>query len=242
MIFFSPKNYLADLLEGMVDIHNHLLPGIDDGSPDIKTTQQMIQGFKALGFKGVYTTPHTMEDYYGNDSNSITTCFHETKKLLTHDHAAFLLGTASEYMMDGGFSKILENGTYLTLPNQFLLFEFSYFQKPTEAEELIFEMGHKELYPIIAHPERYRYLSILEILDLKNRGCDLQLNILSLSGHYGKDAKIKALQLLTSESYSFIGTDAHKLEHLEKIKELKLSKKQYTQLERVMDSHQGKLL
>jgi len=241
MIFFNRKTYLADLLEGVVDIHNHVLPGIDDGSPNLEVTQSMITAFKELGFKGAYATPHTMEDYYGNDVETITDCFKETKKLLSDNHSGFLRGIASEYMMDGGFGKLLENGNYLTLPNNYLLFEFSYFQKPIEAEQLIFEMSHKELKPLLAHPERYRYLSTPDIVELKNRGCELQLNLLSLSGHYGTDAKSKASQLLESGAYDFIGTDAHKLEHLEQLKELKILKKQHEQLQRVLATHQAKL-
>ncbi|WP_194850523.1 tyrosine-protein phosphatase [Nonlabens antarcticus] len=238
MTFFSRKIYLVDLLEGMVDIHNHLLPGIDDGSPDLATTLEMIAGFKALGFKGVYTTPHTMEDYYGNDVESIVTCFHQTKNQLGI-HADFLLGTSSEYMMDGGFGKLLETGDYQTLPDNHLLFEFSYFQKPQEAEELIFEMDHKDLNPILAHPERYRYLSPEEMLEFKERGCALQLNLLSLSGHYGKDALRKAMTLLEANAYDFLGTDAHRVEHLTKIKETKLSKKQYSQLKTLVEKHKA---
>jgi protein-tyrosine phosphatase len=241
MIFFNKTMYLADLLEGVVDIHNHVLPGIDDGAPDLAVTKTMITAFQELGFKGAYTTPHTMVDYYGNDVEAITDCFKETKKSLTEKHSSFLWGTASEYMMDGGFAALLENANYLTLPNHHLLFEFSYFQKPVEAEQLIFEMGHKELKPLLAHPERYRYLSTSEIMDLKNRGCELQLNLLSLSGHYGKEAKKKATQLLEINAYTFLGTDAHHPKHLELIRELKISKRQYEQLKQVVDSHQSNL-
>ncbi|BAO56721.1 tyrosine-protein phosphatase [Nonlabens marinus] len=236
MIFFSKKYFIADLLEGIVDIHNHLLPGIDDGAPDLETTQEMIRLYKELGFKGVYTTPHTMEDYYGNDVASITTYYKETCRLLG-DESSFLLGTSSEYMMDGAFGKLLESSEILTLPNKRLLFEFSYFQKPVEAEQLIFEMNHKEYKPILAHPERYRYLSVPEMMDLKQRGCELQLNLLSLSGHYGNDAKTKALELLENHAYDFVGTDAHKPEHLEKLKNIKLPKKTFNQFRQAISKH-----
>jgi protein-tyrosine phosphatase len=140
-------------------------------------------------------------------------------------------------MMDAGFRKLLETDHYITLPNHHLLFEFSYFQKPDQAEELIFEMNHKNLKPILAHPERYRYLTVAEIIDLKERGCALQLNLLSISGHYGKDALNKAHALLEGNHFSFVGTDAHKLEHLTKIKETKISRKQNSQLKIVMENH-----
>lgn len=235
MFFFTKQYFLVDALQGMVDIHNHVLPNIDDGSDSLETTEQMIQYYKDLGFKGIYTTPHTMEDYYGNDASKITACLEATKKELHTKESEFLLGTASEYMMDGGFSQILNNQNYLTLPSKHLLFEFSYFQKPSNAEELIFEMTHLDLQPILAHPERYRYLTVKEMVEFKNRGCLLQLNLLSLSGHYGKDAKLKAVQLLENHHYSFVATDAHKVEHLAKLKTIKLPKKIQSQITSVIE-------
>ncbi len=236
MIFFQRKVYLADLLEGTVDIHNHLLPNIDDGAGDIEVTRSMIKAYKNLGFKGVYTTPHTMEDYYGNDVKTITSCFESTKIQLT-DHDDFLLGTSSEYMMDAGFRKLLESGNYITLPERHLLFEFSYFQKPFEAEELIFEMVSLGLKPVLAHPERYSYLSVQEIISFQQRGCFLQLNLLSLSGHYGKDAFAKANSLLERNNYAFFGTDAHKTEQISEIQNIETTKRRYKSLAFLMEKH-----
>jgi len=235
MVFFSKKHFIADLLEGLVDFHNHLLPNIDDGSDSLDTTKSMIDTYRELGFEGVYTTPHTMEDYYGNDVQSINECFENTKSLLVDESADFLLGTASEYMMDGAFPNIIQNKDYLTLPNNHLLFEFSYFQKPFNAEELIFEMKNQDIKPVLAHPERYRYLSVEEMEEFKDRGCLLQLNILSLSGHYGNDAKQKALNLLANDSYSILATDAHKVKHLTKIKEMKISKKLISKIKSLLE-------
>ncbi|PRP66910.1 tyrosine-protein phosphatase [Nonlabens agnitus] len=234
MFFFTKKVFLADAIDGLIDMHNHVLPNIDDGSDSLETTSSMIKWYRELGFSGVYTTPHTMEDYYGNDAEKIKSSFIETKAGLSIDDAGFILGTASEYMMDGGFEDILKTKNFLTLPGNHLLFEFSYFQKPFNSEELIFEMSNLDLKPILAHPERYRYLSIQQMLDFANRGCRLQLNMLSLSGHYGSDAKKKALDLLKGNHYSFIATDAHKQEHLSKIKDIQIDKKLVPALQRLI--------
>ncbi len=225
MFFFSKKVFLADALAGLIDVHNHLLPGIDDGADSLATTQAMISLYQELGFKGVYTTPHTMEDYYNNDASGITKCFENTRKQLDRSQAALLLGTASEYMLDGGFSQLLKEGNYLKLPDEQLLFEFSYFQKPNNAEELIFEMKSYDLLPVLAHPERYRYLNVPQIIDLKKRGCMLQINLLSLSGHYGTAALKKAEQLLLEDHATMVATDAHRVEHLTKIKDMQVSQK-----------------
>ncbi len=233
MFFFTKKTFLADALPGMIDYHNHVLPSIDDGSDSISTTIEMIALYRELGFAGLYTTPHTMEDYYNNDVGTITNCFTSTVEQLDQNDASLLLGTSSEYMMDSGLEGILKNQHYIALPGNRLLFEFSYFQKPATAEQLIFEMLHQDLDPILAHPERYRYLSIPEIVDLKNRGCQLQINMLSLSGHYGMDALKKSEQLLLEGHANLIATDAHRVEHLLKIKELKIRKKILEAIERM---------
>ncbi|WP_241234632.1 tyrosine-protein phosphatase [Nonlabens ponticola] len=217
-------------------MHNHVLPAIDDGSPDIDTTGEMLDLYAQLGFSKIYATPHTMEDYYSNDVKSISDCYKKTiDALKNHEHASLLSQPASEYMMDASFEKLLDQGNYMTLPDEHLLFEFSYFQKPIQAEELIFKMQQLDLKPILAHPERYRYLKIQDIIDLKNRGCKLQLNLLSLSGHYGKDAFEKSKNLLQNGKFDLVATDAHKPAHLEKIKELMVKKSIHNDLKRLLD-------
>jgi protein-tyrosine phosphatase len=239
MIFFNKTVYLVDLLDGITDIHNHLLPGMDDGSPDLDTTLEMIKAMKAIGIKNAVATPHTMEDYYDNDVAKITANFQETKLALeTTDAKGFILSTASEYMMDGQFDQIIEKRNYLCLHKNYLLTELSYFQRPDQLEELVFKMCQKALIPILAHPERYRYLKTVDDLkDLKNRGFELQLNLLSLSGHYGEEAFTKATSLLDKGMYEYLGTDAHKVSHLEKIKEIKMTKKQVPSIKKLVKNH-----
>ncbi|EAS19067.1 capsular polysaccharide biosynthesis protein [Flavobacteria bacterium BBFL7] len=227
MLFFSKKTFLIDQLEGLVDIHNHILPNIDDGSPDIETTLKMIDLYKEIGYKGCIATPHTMEDYYGNDTTRILSNYQETitnLKLSTANE--FILNASSEYMMDSAFEKLIDTENVLFLKDRLLLTEFSYFQKPEYVNEVIFNMIQKDITPILAHPERYRYIKgIEEYKDLKDRGFLFQLNLLSIEGHYGKDAQKKAMLLLEHQLYDFIGTDAHKPEHLSKIKEIQLKSK-----------------
>ncbi|MGJ8684779.1 MAG: tyrosine-protein phosphatase [Nonlabens sp.] len=222
MLFFSKKYYLTDYLEGFIDIHNHILPAIDDGAKDLETSLHMIDLYKELGFKSCIATPHTMEDYYGNDVDKIRNCYQNFK----NEKTSFVTGAASEYMMDGNFENLIDTDHLLFLKERILLTEFSYFQRPHYVEEVVFKMLQKDISPILAHPERYRYIkSIEEFQDLKDRGFTFQLNMLSLSGRYGKDALNKAKLLLQNNLYDFIATDAHKPEHLSKIKEIKLDKK-----------------
>jgi len=231
MLFFSKKNFLVDSLEGLIDIHNHILPAIDDGSQNIETSLEMIKLYKELGFKGCVATPHTMEDYYGNNIEGIINSYNQFKK----NEPDFVIKAASEYMMDGNFENLIEKDELLFIKDRILLTEFSYFQKPHYVNEIVFNMSNKNITPILAHPERYRYIkNIEEYKDLNDRGFEFQLNLLSLSGHYGKDALSKTKLLLENELIQYVGTDAHKPEHLSKIKEIQISKKISTNLKPVI--------
>ena len=239
MFFFHKSVYLIDLIEGITDMHNHILPGIDDGAPNLDTTIEMVRAMKSIGIKNCIATPHTMEDYYHNDVEKIEKVHLFTKKeLAATDTRDFIIKAASEYMMDSQFDQILEDRNFLCVHKNYILTELSYFQRPDQLEELVFKMNQKDLIPILAHPERYRYFKSLEVFkNLKERGFDLQLNLLSLTQHYGDEAFKKAKELLEKGLYEFIGTDAHKVEHIEKIKEITIKKKQIPFVNKLVDNH-----
>ncbi|MDP5101911.1 MAG: capsular biosynthesis protein, partial [Nonlabens sp.] len=98
MWIFSKKYFLRDLLPGVVDIHNHILPGIDDGAPNIEVTKTMLSLYTDLGITNCIATPHTMADYYGNTLSGIQDVFVQTKKeLLGSAHENTICSVASEY-------------------------------------------------------------------------------------------------------------------------------------------------
>lgn len=223
-MLFQSKVWLRDLLEGLTDIHNHTIPEIDDGAKALSETEEMVLLYKKLGFKGCIPTPHTMEDYYGNDADKIKK--HYNALLDSISEPDFFKGVGSEYMLDGAFAKILEDGDLLTFGESQILFELSYFQKPIHLHESIFKMVSEGLRPILAHPERYNYIqTIEEHHELKKRGCQYQLNLLSLLGHYGKKEKKMAEELLKRDMYDVVGTDAHGPHHLNKLLDGKIPKK-----------------
>lgn len=226
MWFFTKKQFLRELLEHVVDIHNHVLPGIDDGAKDLAMTLEMLTIYKELGIKSCIATPHTMLDYYGNTVERITQNFSSTNESLKAiGKAGFITQAASEYMLDDGFEKLLKARNFLFLKDAILLTELSYFQKPNNLFELCYEMVTSGITPVLAHPERYSYIkNILDFEDLKARGFQFQLNLLSLSGHYGDAIKKMSLRILEAGMYDYVGTDAHKPEHLNKIKELQIPK------------------
>ena len=221
--FFTKKRYLLDFMLGVPDIHCHVLPGIDDGSTSISQSTLLLEKYKSLGFSTIIATPHSMGGMYENTAETIKLAWSSVKEKVPNINLSY----ASEYMLDDYFEKLLDNDEILTLSNNYILVELSYFQPPINLKELLFKITSKGYVPILAHPERYAYYhnDINQYSLLKQYGCLLQLNALSLSAHYGKRMQRTAFELLEKDMYTFVATDAHRLEHLEKIEKITISTK-----------------
>lgn len=236
---FKKKEYLKDSLEGFIDIHNHLLPGIDDGAPDTETSMNLIRKFKRLGINDLICTPHIMNDYYPNNHETINHSLEKLQVALqqTPDLIDVKLRASAEYMMDQSFFEKLESEKILTLKENYILVEMSYFQAPINLKEILFQLQTRGYKPVLAHPERYAFYHSKDLRnyeDLKNRGCLFQINALSLSSHYGTGIQRTGFQLLESGMIDFIGTDTHREQHLEKLETIKIEKKISPQLKKVI--------
>ncbi|MGB5981037.1 MAG: CpsB/CapC family capsule biosynthesis tyrosine phosphatase [Nonlabens sp.] len=242
MWFNKKKEFLIDQFQdGIVDIHNHILPGLDDGSPDFETTVDMIHLMRDCNISEAYVTPHIMEDFYDLDTQIIAKKFEETKNQLDqiNEKSGFLKDFSSEYMIDSQFSILLENKELRVIDKNYLLTELSYFQMPNNLEETIFKMTALGYKPILAHPERYRYIEDYDQYQKwKNQGFLFQLNLLSLSGHYGQNALKKAHYLLSNDLYDFVGTDAHNTAHLKSLSLIKLENKVIPLTKNLISKHQ----
>lgn len=227
--FFQKKYYLKDYLENFTDIHNHILPGIDDGAKDIEASLDLIEGFREVGINQFIATPHIMNDYYPNNKETVARALAQLQSELQERQVPTKLKAAAEYMMDQVFLEILEKERLLTLKDNFVLVEMSYFQAPINLNEILFKLQTKQYRPVLAHPERYAFFhskDLQKYRDLKSRGCSFQLNALSLVGHYGKNMQEIAFRLLEENMIDFLGTDTHQMRHIEKLSAAQLSKKQ----------------
>ena len=228
--FFQKKYYLKDYLEDFIDIHNHILPGIDDGASTVEDSINLIHYFKEIGITQFIATPHVMNDYYPNTPQTIQTALEDLQqKLVEGSEGNIKIKAAAEYMMDQAFMELLGKERLLTLKDNLILVEMSYFQAPINLHEILFQLQTQQYKPVIAHPERYAFFhskSLHNYTDLKSRGCLFQLNALSLVGHYGKNMQEIAFSLLKEGMIDFLGTDTHQLRHLEKLSTAQLSKKQ----------------
>ena len=202
----------------MLDFHNHLLPGIDDGSPNVETSISLFQGLKSLGFTEIICSPHIIADTHPNNAETISKSAELLRTGSKNMGVESEVRYAAEYMMDDTFQHLLTTKQpLLTIHGKRVLVEFSYIQKPSRVENFSFDLQIQGYEPVLAHPERYVYYhkQIGYYEHLKNLGFELQLNLLSLTPYYGKDVQKVAQHLLKNGMYDFASTDLHHERHLQ---------------------------
>ncbi len=219
-LFKSPPSpTLPDFSALGTDMHSHLLPGIDDGAPDLETSIELIQALQGLGFRRIYTTPHVMSDFYPNSRNLILRKKDEVQEALETLGIEVEFGAAAEYYLDPNFAGLLKGERLLTLPGDRVLVEMSFYQPYRDLHRIIFDLQMKGYHPILAHPERYPYYRTAEDYEkLKAMGCALQVNLLSLTGYYGKPIQSAAKTILELGFVDFIATDLHHARHAENLR------------------------
>lgn len=220
-LFKRNKNLPTDYSILEVDMHSHLIPGIDDGAPDLGTALELIKALYGLGYKKLYTTPHVMADLYPNSREAILEGLEKVRQGITALGIPIEIHAAAEYYLDEQFEALLEEGQLLTLPGNHVLVEMSFLSQPPNLFHNLFRMQTKGYSPILAHPERYLFLKddFKQYYRLKEYGCKFQLNLLSLIGYYGKPVKINALKLLKKGMIDYLGTDLHHAKHAALLKE-----------------------
>lgn len=204
---------ISSLLTGFTDHHSHILPSVDDGVKKMETSLKVLEHYEQLGIAEVWCTPHVMEDI-PNTTEGLKARFAE---LCEAYQGPIKLHLAAEYMMDALFEERLEQGDLLKLGddgNQ-LLVETSYFTPPMDMDKILLRIKQRGLYPVLAHPERYVYMNKERYTELKDNGIRFQLNLSSLAGAYGSEAKDKALWILKKDYYNLAGSDLHSLRNTE---------------------------
>jgi protein-tyrosine phosphatase len=200
------------------DMHSHLLPGIDDGATDLENSLELIKGLHQLGYTKFITTPHIMAGMYHNTPEIINDRLGLVRQALEQHNIPVTIHGAAEYFLDEHVEELLQKKEpLLTISDNLVLTEFSMAQPPMNIKDILFEMQMQGYQPIIAHPERYTYLIQNKGFynELKDIGCYFQLNILSLSGGYGKVVSELAQYLLKNNFYNLLGTDLHHVRHLD---------------------------
>lgn len=197
----------------MVDMHSHILPGIDDGSREQEETYKMLMEAYDVGFTKVISTSHYYLGYYEEDENTRKTYIDSINEKLQEINCNLQVCVGSEIFITNDIINLLKehkassiNGT------KYVLFETAFGIEPQNLKDVIYSLMSNNFIPIIAHPERYSYVQknpnmLLELIDL---GVLFQSNFGSVIGQYGKQAKKTVKLLLKNNCIHFLGTDAHR--------------------------------
>lgn len=214
----NPESEITTFTNIARDIHSHILPGIDDGSPDIETSLLLIKGLCNLGINKSVATPHIIGDMYRNTPATINNALEKVKIACSEAGINIELSAAAEYMLDDHFMRLLrKKEPLLTITKNLILTELSYLSLPDNLEEMSFEIITGGYQPIMAHPERYFFYhkNYDSFYRLKEIGFLLQVNLLSLTGYYGAPVARAAKFIFEKNLVDLVGTDMHHTRHLQ---------------------------
>ncbi len=226
-----------DLKLLVTDVHSHLVPGVDDGAPDMTSALALISRLHHLGFERLVTTPHIMSDLYPNTPDILQPRFHELKREVAKRFPSLTLTLAAEYFLDTSFIELLENpDKLLTFPcvdplngdkHEMLLFEFAFHEAPNDEllTEAIFKMQTSGITPVVAHCARYPYwhMDRSKLESLHSKGVILTVNAATLVGNYGELAKETANHAVNQGWIRMVCSDTHAPHHIVAVKELETS-------------------
>lgn len=197
----------SGVLQGATDRHCHILYGVDDGAKILEDALAVLAYDEEIGISEVWCTPHVMEDV-PNTTEALKQRFAELQAAY---QGPIELHLAAEYMLDTLFEERFNAGDLLTMEDDTLLVETSTWNPPADMTGTLRKIQKAGYRPLLAHPERYRYLTDPGYERLHKMGIHFQLNLGSLVGYYGETAMRKAHELLEKGWYSEIGSDCHRL-------------------------------
>jgi protein-tyrosine phosphatase len=215
---FGPKKRKTpfDLSKLGVDMHSHLIPGIDDGAPTMEHSIAMLNKFAQLGYRKVVTTPHILGEVHPNTPETILSGLAEVQKELKELKIPIEIEAAAEYFCDETLLPKIKAKNILSFGNNYVLMEFSMLHASQYEAQALFELQVAGYIPILAHFERYPYYhgNFEKVEELRARNIKIQVNLGSLTGHYGPGVRKMAEELIKKGLVDFLGSDCHRMEHL----------------------------
>ncbi len=220
--FVAGKTLLKQgFFEGFVDYHSHVLPDVDDGISSMECALEALHTYEEFGVRKLWLTPHVMEDI-PNTTEFLRERFAELKAAYKGNVE---LQLAAEYMIDSVFYERLEHDDLLPIVDgKHLLVETSYLLPQHGLLPAIDSIKQKGYTPLLAHPERYQYVSESDLERMREAGVKMQLNLSSLLGFYGKKVSGRARRMLKKGLYSCYGTDLHRVGMLMRLAEMKTNR------------------
>lgn len=198
----------------MIDVHSHIIPGIDDGAINFDESYSMFVEANKAGFTDIISTSHYIEGHYEEDSIKRHAWIKAMNKILINNNMELNLHCGSEIYITQNLIKLIKDKKASTLADsKYVLFELPMNNNIKYLNEIIFEIKSLGMIPVIAHPERYSYIQENPNLaiTLISQGALFQGNYASVIGYYGKHAKRTLIKLLKANAIHFLGTDCHKM-------------------------------
>jgi tyrosine-protein phosphatase YwqE len=215
---FGPKKRKIpfDLATLGVDMHSHLIPGIDDGAPTMDHSIAMLNKFAQLGYRKVITTPHILGEVHPNTPEIILDGLAKVRQEIQELQIPIELEAAAEYYCDETFLPKIKAKRLLSFGHNYVLMEFSMLSPSQYEAQALFELQVAGYTPVLAHFERYPYFhgNFEKVRELRERNIKIQVNLGSLSGHYGSGVQKMAEELIKKGLVDFLGSDCHRMEHL----------------------------
>jgi len=211
-----------------VDFHSHLLPKVDDGVNTIEDTIEILHFFKSKGYQSIYTSPHIMGEGFKNTKQGLKEKFEDLLQDKRIQSIGLKFNLIAEYFLDEEFENLLTKDDLLTFGNKHILVETSMNYDFPFVKDYIFELRKKGYIPILAHPERYKYIySEKDFMDIyetyKDLGVLFQLNLFSLIGMYGDKVKSIAETLIEQNMYDFVSSDIHSVSQIKYLEQVQKS-------------------
>lgn len=197
----------------MIDFHSHILPNIDDGSRSLNETIHILKEAQKAGFTKIISTSHYIDGYYEADEEQRTKLINEIREKFQ----GIDLYLGNEIYITNRMADLIAEKKASTINNsKYVLFELPMNNKPIDAKEIVFRLIEKGYVPIIAHPERYKYVkeNIEYVRELADMGVLFQSNYGSAIGMYGKKAQKTQKKLLEEGLIQFFGSDVHTVEQI----------------------------
>jgi tyrosine-protein phosphatase YwqE len=230
-LFFKkkPKVY-GDIVPINVDMHSHILPGIDDGCKTFEQSVELVKTFINKGYKKLITTPHVMGDYYRNTPEIIQEKVDQLRDIVKTSGLDIEIEAAAEYYLDESFLERIEKNEKLLSfgRKKYVLFETSYINPSPYFKHVVFSLRTQGYTPVLAHPERYVYLfnDFPALEEMYESGVLLQVNVNSLTGYYSKQSQMIAEKLIEQQMVAFVGSDCHNEKHA-RVMEAAMSRPHY---------------
>jgi len=195
-----------------VDIHSHIIPGLDDGARDYNETMDILRMASENGTVHIIATPHFISETIKNDSGLIHEKTVELQNLANSEEFSISIHTGAEVFLSPDIPELLDKGVICTLnDSSYILVELPMSGLPVYTNDILYNLQLKGLIPIIAHPERNRDISRNPdiLAKMVKRGILAQVNAGSITGLFGREVRNTTMKLIRSGLIQFVASDTH---------------------------------